>query len=55
MKNILFTCPVTNQNVQHRIKVSDHDDDYESVSCLACAGVHFIQLKTGKVLRRGKE
>ena len=56
MKNILFTCPVTNQNVQHRIELaSDRDDDYESVRCLACAGIHFIHLKTGKVLRRDKE
>jgi len=56
MKNILFTCPVTNQNVQHRIELApDRDDDYESVRCLACEGIHFIHLKTGKVLRRDKE
>jgi hypothetical protein len=56
MKNILFTCPITKQSVQHRIQVTpDHDHDYESVSCLACAGVHFIHLKTGKVLRRERE
>ena len=56
MKNILFTCPVTNQNVQHRIKLApDHDHNYESVRCLACAGIHFINLETGKVLRRDKE
>ncbi len=53
IRNLIFTCPITNQNVQHRAEaISDHD--YESVSCLACAGVHFVNLKTGKVLRRDK-
>jgi hypothetical protein len=54
MRNLIFTCPVANQNVQHRIETPS-DRDYESVKCLACAGVHFINLKTGKVLRRDKE
>lgn len=53
IRNLIFTCPVTDQNVQHRVEaISDHD--YESVSCLACARVHFVNLKTGKVLRRDK-
>ena len=54
MKNLIFTCPVTNQNVQHRIETTS-DQDYESVACLACTGVHFVNLRTGKVLRRSRE
>ncbi len=54
MRNLIFTCPVTNQNVQHRFEATP-DQDYESVTCLACAGVHFIHRKTGKVLRRERE
>ena len=53
IRNLIFICPITNQNVQHRVEaISDHD--YEAVSCLACAGLHFVNLKTGKVLRRDK-
>jgi len=54
MRNLIFTCPVTNQHVQHRIETTSNRD-YESVECLACTGVHFINLKTGKILRREKE
>ena len=54
MKNLIFTCPVTNQHVQHRVE-STSDQDYESVTCLACTGVHFINLKTGKLLKRDRE
>jgi RNase P subunit RPR2 len=52
MRNLVFTCPVTNQNVQHRFE-SSPDHDYESVTCLSCGGVHFINCQTGKVLRSG--
>jgi hypothetical protein len=52
-RNLIFVCPVTKQNVQHRFDArSDHE--YESVTCLACARVHFIN-KTGRVLRRDKD
>ncbi len=54
IRNIIFTCPLTSQNVQHRFEATS-DHDYESVTCLACAGVHFIDLRTGKMLRRDKE
>ena len=51
-RNLIFTCPVTKQKVQHRVEAkSDHCHEYESVTCLACAGVHFINMKTGEVLR----
>jgi len=53
-RNLIFTCPVTNQHVQHRAELT-LDHDYESVACLACDGFHFINLRTGKVLRRDSE
>lgn len=49
-RNLIFVCPVTNQNVQHRFEAR-LDHEYESVTCLA--GIHFIN-RTGKVLRRDK-
>jgi RNase P subunit RPR2 len=53
-KNLIFTCPVTGQNVQYRLE-GPLDHDYESVACLACDGVHFIDLKTGKAPNRDDE
>lgn len=53
MKTLVFTCPVRNQQVQHWIADADHrtgDDAYVSVSCQACARLHFLNLKTGKLL-----
>ena len=50
-KNLIFTCPVTNRNVQHRFEEAP-DHDYESVPCLACDGIHFIDVKTGKAVKR---
>jgi len=40
-------------NVQHLVDDSESADDdnrYESVECSACAGLHFVNLRTGKVL-----
>jgi hypothetical protein len=55
-RNLIFACPVTDLNVQHRFEArSGGDHDYESVTCLACGGVHFINRSTGKVLRRDSE
>ena len=54
IRHMIFTCPVTNLNVQHRLEAASNHD-YELVTCLACTGVHFINLRTGKVLRRDKE
>jgi hypothetical protein len=38
--------------VQHWLDGGDEvtEDDYEGVDCPACAQVHFINRKTGKVL-----
>ena len=53
MAAFLFTCPVTQMKVQHWRDDDDgaSDDDYEGITCQACAGVHFVNRK-GKVLGR---
>ena len=49
----LFRCPHTGFNVQGWT-AEDHaalaDDVYESVTCTACARMHLVNPKTGKVL-----
>jgi hypothetical protein len=50
---VLFDCPLTGQKVQGLIaEEAFHasDSGYESVTCLACAGVHFIDTRLGTVL-----
>jgi len=50
---ILFHCPQSGQRVQGLIAEeisSAKPGDYESVSCIACSGVHFINVHTGIVL-----
>ncbi len=51
-KNVIFICPVTKQNVQHRLDAAPGQDRYEAVTCLACDGVHFIDVKTGQAVKR---
>jgi hypothetical protein len=53
MANFLFTCPSTNLNVQHWRDDGDEDvsdNEYEAITCKACARLHLINRKTGKVL-----
>ena len=50
---VLFDCPQTGQKVQGLLaeQISGTNETrYESVSCLACSGVHFIDPVNGKVL-----
>ena len=50
---ILFDCPQTGQKVQGLLAeeaFGTGDEQYETVSCLACSGVHFIDRAHGKVL-----
>jgi hypothetical protein len=50
---ILFHCPRTGQRVQGLVAEEAsgaRPGDYESVSCIACSGVHFIDPHTGNVL-----
>ena len=47
-----YRCPNTGQAVQgwSADDATDDGDEYQSVACLACAQVHLVNLKTGKVL-----
>ena len=49
---ILFVCPDTKLNIQHWLGNGNDmpEDEYEGVECPACAKVHFINRKTGKLI-----
>ena len=51
MGAILFTCPTTQFKVQHWLDDDEtaSEDDYEGITCQACACVHFVN-RNGKVL-----
>jgi hypothetical protein len=47
-----FHLPATSMNVQH-LSEDDQDapdNEYEGIACPACAKVHFVNRKTGKLL-----
>jgi hypothetical protein len=56
MKPFLYRCPVIGLTVQSFVASAEDDGDsgsdesYESVTCIACKGVHLVNAKTGKVL-----
>jgi hypothetical protein len=53
MGNFVFICPSTNLNIQHCRDEDDEnasDNEYEAIMCKACARLHLINRKTGKVL-----
>ncbi len=52
MAKVLFVCPSTAFKVQHWLEDDDDasDDEYEVITCPACAKVHLINRKTGKLL-----
>jgi hypothetical protein len=53
MAPFLFRCPNTGYRVQGWAAKSEPEggrDVYESVTFLACRGVHMVNLKTGKTL-----
>ena len=52
MANLILRCPETGLNVQHHL---DEDEDapeneYEGITCLACAKLHLLNRKTGRLL-----
>ena len=57
MPSLLFTCPATNLKVQHWIVGDENtpDDEYEAVICKACARLHLVNRKTGKLLGQNKD
>jgi hypothetical protein len=48
----VFTCPTTKLNVQHWLEDDKalSENEYEGVTCKACARVHLINRKTGRLL-----
>ena len=52
MPPFLYRCPDTGDNVQAWADDEPDDDDFTCVQvrCLACAQLHLVNLKTGKVL-----
>lgn len=54
MNHIIFKCPRTGMNVQHRLAEGVAPDDpqcsYETVVCQACSRIHFINRSNGKLL-----
>jgi hypothetical protein len=50
-RHIIFKCPRTGMNVQHRLDevIAEKSDAYKSVDCPACTLVHFIHRQTGKL------
>jgi hypothetical protein len=53
----VFRCPVTLQNIQGWMDHDENapDDEYEPVSCPACARLHFFNRKTRKMLGHDSE
>jgi hypothetical protein len=52
MTNLVFTCPTTNWKVQHWLDDDEDatDNEYEAITCQACARLHLINRKTGHLL-----
>jgi hypothetical protein len=52
MAGFLYRCPNTGQLVQgwSADELPNGESTYETVSCLACAQLHFVNRTTGKVL-----
>jgi hypothetical protein len=57
MAPFLYRCPTTGFQVQGWATDDDPEngEHYESVICLACGRVHFVNPKTGRVLGAGSE
>ena len=50
---VLFKCPQTGMHVQHWLPDAVDDEpkgSYRQIVCPACAGLHFINYETGKLL-----
>jgi hypothetical protein len=56
MAHFVFTSPATSMNVQHFLEDDQDapDNEYEGISCPACAKLHFVNRKTGKLLGEDK-
>jgi RNase P subunit RPR2 len=57
-QTVVFKCPRTGMNVQHRLPDMAADappagDSHVTVTCLACGSIHFVNTATGKLLGDG--
>jgi hypothetical protein len=50
MPTFLYRCPTTRQIVQGFTTEEVGGETYESITCLACRQLHFVNPTTGKVL-----
>lgn len=58
MGKLVFTCPVTGMSVQHWLDDDDQSkpgDCYQSIVCQACARLHFVNRKSGRLLGQKEE
>jgi hypothetical protein len=60
MGNVIFKCPRTGMNVQHWLadekpSAPAATTSYETVTCNACRGFHFINRTTGKLLGKNED
>jgi hypothetical protein len=58
MATTMFKCPFTEVNVQYWLDGTDEDvseNEYEAVTCQACARLHLVNRKTGKLLGQDDE
>jgi hypothetical protein len=57
MDAFVFACPITKLKVQHWLEEDEDvsENEYEGITCLACAKVHLINRKTGKLLGQADE
>ncbi|MBH5372735.1 hypothetical protein [Bradyrhizobium glycinis] len=49
-RQIVFKCPRTGLNVQHRLTDEPADRTHVSVSCPACTQFHLIERTSGKLV-----
>lgn len=51
MRNFLFRCPSTGMLVQGQVAISEGPiPEYVGMTCLACAAVHLVNPRTGKLV-----
>jgi hypothetical protein len=57
MPHFIFKCPSTGLNVQEWIDDDDgaSDNEFQGLTCPACARLHFLNRKTGKLLGEKEE
>jgi NAD-dependent dihydropyrimidine dehydrogenase PreA subunit len=53
--DVTFVCPRTGLTIRHWLRQGVWEDEYEAVTCAACSRLHFLSLKTGKLLGHENE